>query len=379
MEPAGLVIAIAAAAATSVAPLAFILAARSFRVRQTALVGLAGQLDGEHVPGGLFRPDAVLLRRPEGTLRIRKPEATSAESAWPLVLELQLQETLPYLSIRPGWQYYGIVGALKGQDVQVGHPKLDRDFRIEGHDAEALRFLIRGDVVGRTLDLTRGASWGDLKIEVVPLGDRAGSVLLVYRGAWIEQIDRIRGQVDGTCALGQAMVERWLTPWTGPAERWKLDLAQRQGSPLKAMTGTVDGFDLWVHQAVDEGRRTTRIHIAMSTLGGLRIAHKEHAREAGWLPLAAPVGNPVLDMLLAVKAHERDPVRALLADEQLTAELLELLHGRPGSELDQQGLTTVLPGHVHPDLEGPIEQTLALARDLRRQLSKLTGGTATSG
>jgi hypothetical protein len=374
LDPASLLIAITAAVAATMGPLALHLAIRRMRLRQVALLGLAGELDGKHIPGGVFGPGAVQLHRPEGTILVRKPEATSPDAAWPLALELQLHTPLPQLCIRPGWQYYGVVGALKGQDIQVGHPALDQDFRIEGRDAEAVPLAIGGEVVPHILALARVKSLGDLKIEVEPLGEREGCLLRVCRGVWPERIDRVRDHVDATCALGQALVDRWLAPWADPAARWGLQLEQQRISPLHNMVGTVDGLALRVHQAVDQGRKVTRIRIAMSTLGGLRMAHKEHARDAGWLPLAVPIGNPVLDMLLAVKAYQLDRVRALLADEELTADLLEVLHGRPGSELNQQGLTLELPGHLQPDLQGPIEQALALARQLRARLAAIDAG-----
>lgn len=374
MDPASLLIALTAIVATTMGPLAAHVAIRRLRLRQIELADLAGRLNGKLVPSGVFGPGAVRLHRPEGTVLLRRNEASSAEADWPLVLELELHTALPQLTIRPGWQYYGVVGAFKGQDIQVGHPKLDGDFRIQGPDAEAVKIVLRGEVVPRILDLTRGKSWGGLKIEVEPRGEQEGSTLRVYRGAWVEQIDRIRGQVDATCALGQALVDRWLAPWSGPAERWGLHLEQQRISPLHNMVGTVDGFPLRVHQAVNEGRKTTRIRVTMPTLGGLRMAHKEHARAVGWIPLAAPVGNPVLDMLVAVKAYELDRVRALLNDEELTTDLLEVLHGHPGSELNQQGLTLELPGHLQAELEGPIEQALALAAKLRTRLAAMDEG-----
>jgi hypothetical protein len=374
VDPASLLIAIAAMATVTIAPMATHMVIRGLRLRRVALLGLAEQLGGEHLPGGVSGPGAVRLHRPEGTVLLRRSEPTGPDAAWPLVIELRLHTPLPDLTVRPGGQYYGVVGLLEGQDIQLGHPVLDRDFRIQGPEVDAVRFMIRGDVVPCIFALTRAGSWGALKIEVAPLEEREGSTLRVYRSAWVEQVDSIRGQVDAACALAQAMMDRWIAPWTGPAERWELQLEQQRSGPLHSLAGTVDGLPLRVQQLVDRGRKTTRIRISMSTLGGLRMAHRDHAREVGWLPLAAPVGNPVLDMLVAVKSYEPELVRALLADEDLTTELLEVLHGHPGSELNQQGLSLVLPGHLHADLEGPIEQALALARSLRRRLAAIGGG-----
>ncbi len=100
---------------------------------------------------------------------------------------------------------------------------------------------------------------------------------------------------------------------------------------------------------------------------GLTVAHIDHAKRAGWFGLRRELGNPVLDMLVAAKAHDWSRACALLVDEDLTTGLLEVVHAHPGSELADETIRLVLPGYAYEELERTVEKVLALARLLREK------------
>jgi hypothetical protein len=335
------------------------------RGRRGELVDLAEKLGGRYLDAPLGDPGSVRLERPVGSL-ILKPDLDGDPTSG-VLLELRLPWLLPALSIAPGQQQSGLVSKLRGQDIQVGHPGLDGDFRIRAPDEEAARLMLRGEAIQAVRALATDERWGSLRVELEPDDDADGSRLRVTRGRWLDAPEAVKALVDTTCELGRALVEQWQAPWLASAARWGLRLSHK--GLRYSMQGTADGLPLRVRHRERDGRAVTVIQLTLPTLPGLHVAHRDHARRAGWLPLAEPVGNAVLDMTLAVKAKDPAQARALLADEALTADLIELVHGFPGSELHQQGLELLLPGHVHVDLEELIEGALALARELRARLA----------
>lgn len=342
--------------------------------RDEALEELARVQGGWYTRPGLARGGSCTLPRPGGMLQIRRIGVAPGETAWLLELQLTLPELLPAFELRPGTQQFGVAKLMTGQDLQLGHPALDTSFRIRGAEPALVERLVKGEVAKTLLALEGMQGWGSLSVELEPMAKQGTSALRVQRSEWPLHPLALERLVDEACKLGQALAARWVEPWNQIRERWSLAPKRIKGSPLRSAQGRAEGFPLWVTELLDEGRPATHLVVEIHTLGGLRMAHKDTAEAQGWRPLCAPLGNPVIDMTLAVKAVDPDRARALLADEALTGDLLEVLHGLPGSQLKQEELIVVLPGHWRADLGARVEQALALAQAVRDRLDLLQRG-----
>jgi hypothetical protein len=309
-----------------------------------ALEAFAKAQGGVYEPGGISQRAAAVVQRPVGKVRLQRASPAQAEAGLSLQIEITLSELLPGFSLRPKLVQLGMEALLAESGTWSESGALNSAYRILKSDPETTEALLTGEP------------------------SRGTSLLRVVRGDWPEHPEALTKLVDTSCALGQALVDRWLAPWLAASLHWKLKFVRIPGSYSRSLEGQVEGFRISVHELHAVGRPITEIVILQDSIHGLRIAHKDHARLQGWLPLAAPVGNPVVDMMLAAKASDRGLLERLLADEELTAALLEVLHGHPGSELSASGLKLQLRGHLARDLLEPVEQALTLARALRARM-----------
>jgi len=83
------------------------------------------------------------------------------------------------------------------------------------------------------------------------------------------------------------------------------------------------------------------------------------------------MGNPVLDMLVAVRCSDPERCSRVLADDELTGLLLTVVHGRPGSRLIERGVELREPGYPADGLDQALDDAIALARALRDRLAEL--------
>jgi len=118
--------------------------------------------------------------------------------------------------------------------------------------------------------------------------------------------------------------------WRAAGERYGLAAEARHGKLLPALSG--EGVRV-VQREDDLGRfLEVRARWNNPSLGALEIARK------GILDVEVEADNPVLAMLVSVMSDKPDEVRRLLAREDVTEAVLEVVHGFPGSR--------VLPGWV---------------------------------
>ncbi len=372
MEPITIAIFVAAAVSSTL-----VIGASSFNAyklagtgtrQDKALEAFAKAQGGVYEPGGISQRAAAVVQRPVGKVRLQRASPAQAEAGLSLQIEITLSELLPGFSLRPKLVQLGMEALLAESGTWSESGALNSAYRILKSDPETTEALLKGEVTRCLAHLHELPQWGSLRVSLEPQPSRGTSLLRVVRGDWPEHPEALTKLVDTSCALGQALVDRWLAPWLAASLHWKLKFVRIPGSYSRSLEGQVEGFRISVHELHAVGRPITEIVILQDSIHGLRIAHKDHARLQGWLPLAAPVGNPVVDMMLAAKASDRGLLERLLADEELTAALLEVLHGHPGSELSASGLKLQLRGHLARDLLEPVEQALTLARALRARM-----------
>ena len=131
------------------------------------------------------------------------------------------------------------------------------------------------------------------------------------------------------------------SPWRDVAKRRRLEL-DRNGR----IAGELNGFRVLVRANDDE----TNVRVRFETAA--RAVHKD-------LPLASEhTGNPVLDGLVKV-AGPLDP-----HDPQVVEALLAVIHGHPGSRVDEDGVLLEAQGPVE-DVEPLLDAAVRLAEVLR--------------
>ncbi len=378
MDP-GLFVAILAAVTVTAASLGIAQLATKGREQDDAhrdelLRQLALSHGGRWQDGGWGETSSALFARGEDSLALRRATVAESESGRGLVLELTLPTQLPHLAIYPGGQQYGIAKLLTGQDIQIGHAEIDARFRIRGDDEAAVCAMLRGESVRILLALEREVAWAGVKLSLEPGPEPGTSKLQVVRTEFPTGPGMLELHVDRCCELGEALTAGWMKPWTDAAGRWRLQMQRGAAASWRALEGEVAGVPIRVREGSERGVATTWIELRFTTISGLRAAAKEQAQRAGWHAICAPVGNPVLDMLVSAKARDRAQLKRLLSGDDLTGLVLEVLHGNPGSELNQQGLTVCMAGHGLQDLVGPIQQALELTRALQARLRQLNEG-----
>jgi hypothetical protein len=267
-------------------------------------------------------------------------------------LRLDLPAHLPRLQLRP---CRNLTGGNSFED-RFAHGRSDDDSR----------FLLSDAVRERLLRLSKSHdTWQGLvsvELEGTPSGARL-TILKEGHAMSPADVDRLREEIVG---IAEGMLESWDAPWLALGERWPLGPIRRDGSGLRSLEGMVDGVQLQVTEIVAGGQVLTRFELSLPRTEGLRVVHLEQARGEGWEQQRQPTGNPVLDMLVAVRADGGEQARILLRDETLTDTLLPVVHGRRG-ELHEDGITLRIDGSPR-DLRGPAGELVALGRALRERL-----------
>jgi hypothetical protein len=236
--------------------------------------------------------------------------------------------------------------ALGGQDVQVGDLALDRAFRFRGADPAAVGATCRDPAVRHAL-LLAGELGASFEL-------RDGQIVFSRRGLAGEDVDR---PLEAGLQLAAALADAVEAPWLGLAAARGLPVFRQEG--LLCLEGSSEGRAVRVEARVAGGRLGTRIRVGAAGTwpAGLRV---EKGSGAG-------TGDPVLDGALSLWAADREAAVAVLraADAlrgvDLRGGLLEVLHGHPGSSVDEKGVELVLEGQPGAGLGDAFELAWRLA------------------
>ena len=140
--------------------------------------------------------------------------------------------------------------------------------------------------------------------------------------------------------------------WRDHAESWGLEV---DGS---ALVGSVEGHPV---RCTYDGADTV-VHVRCDPPHELQAVHKDRA---GSIRQPLDLDNPVADSLIAVGGEpEAIP---LFDDEAFLGAVLEVVHGKPGSTIDGEGVTIRAGGLWKVELPRLIEAGVRLAKQLTRE------------
>lgn len=333
--------------------------------RDDELYGLAEAEGGTFVPRGWLRPGLVELERTGGTVRVgHLPEVTGAIS-FLLSLQVGIDQAVPSFTLWPRWTANKLEQFPGTGSISLEDPEFDHAFQTVGSQTEAVRQVLGARARKLCMGEAAAGGWAALFVRVERVHGTHGAVLTVERKGWRDGVDGLRSFLSFGCELADELNSNWARPWQRVVDRWQLSPTGPDDSTLRACTGTVRGTPMLVREGADRRGRFTEIVARAPMPQGLVVAHAATAKAAGWHSLCRKLGNPVLDMLVAAKAHDWSGATALLTDEELTARLLEVVHAHPGSELRDGEIRLVLPGYAFEELEPAVEKVLALAEALR--------------
>ncbi len=338
---------------------------------QGELAGLAEKLGGRVRRGGLGSMPGLDLRSETGRLEVRFVNTDGDESRPATTVVVSTPRKLPSLALatqgeRPRW-----LERLGGRDIEVGDRRFDDSFLVRAEEEGIARTVLVPKTRAALLRLLWRADGGAIEVSVDDDGKGTGSVLRIQFDRWILGPEQLEGVIEEARAAASALLCGWDGPWTDAAERWGLGELRTDGRGLRSLVGVVGGLSVEAREIRDDGETSTVVTVDAPVPQALRVVHRDVAKRQGWEALRDPLGNPVLDMLVAVRCSDPDEARALFADEELTARLLEVVHAHPGSQLNEQGVWLLVRGQP---LEGPGESlglALALARALRDGVARL--------
>ena len=240
-----------------------------------------------------------------------------------------------------------ILKAFGANDIEVGDSDLDGRLRFQGSEPASIAALCRDPGVREAL----------LRADDLPgaFSLKDGGLRFEQRGLAGADVDL---KVDAGLQLAAALTDAAERPWLTLAARRGLQ-AERRGGALD-LSGRSEGRDVRVWQVRDEaGLRThLRVGAAGTWPRGLLLS-----KGGGGLT----VGDAVLDGALNLQAADPAALRALLgtADQlrgvDLRASLLEVLHGNPGSAVDERGVDLVYTGTPGVRLSEVFDQAWQLA------------------
>ena len=300
-------------------------------------------------PDGRFIFDPVPFERPEGEIRVSWETGRGDPHLEHMLLRLDMPIRLPSLKLRPHRSLLG------------GGVAFEDRFVVRSGDAFADGLL--GDDVRRqlvALSLRQDTWQGLVSLDLRP--SSFGSWINLRKEGHVQQRAEVEHLVDKLCAIGRSMLEHWEQPWTTLRERWPLGGLSRGTDGQRTLEGELDGMKLLVQENFDVHPSHTLLQIAVPALEGIEMVHVDHATGRAWNKARIKTGNPVLDMLVAVRGQAGHPAVALLGDPDITDLLLPIIHGRRGV-VAHQGLQLRLPGSPR-DLVGPLDELLDLARAL---------------
>lgn len=340
------------------------------RVQGVLLRSAAERLGGRLEQVGLNRELVLPMDRNGITeIRVRFVQVASGGVQDRMKLTIRVQRVLPQLSLRPQGAIAEVGVALGAQDIASGDPDLDRRFVIASPEPEVARELLRSPVVRAVFRMTRGQPGTQLWLDLLPDSLAGSSELVVMCSGWSTEHHELRELVAVAKELGRALVQAWDRPWLEAAHARGLAVGKLGQRGAAALVGVLDGIPLEARARRGPAGWRTEVTAWVDGLAGLRVLHRDTAREEGWDDDRIEAGNPVLDMLVAARADDPDALRCLLADELLTEELLPVVHGRPGSVLQHDSVRLLEQGRLTTTLGEAIDDALALAKAVQAALS----------
>jgi hypothetical protein len=335
------------------------------RVRDVLLRSAADRHGGsvEPVAAGLGQELVIPLDEPFEELRVRFVHATGAAEQRQMRAKLIIRRVLPRFWIRPQGSLAEVATALGRQDILVGHPDLDRRFVIAGDEPARIEELFDLPVARAVLGLSlwHGAQvWAELSPDLLS----AHSVLEVRCTGWLDSHEQLRSLIEAVEQLGAELARSWDAPWLEAAHARGLAVGKLGKRGTSTLVGVIDGVPVEARARRGPQGWRTEVSAWVDVLPGLRIVHRDTAREEGWDGDRVPLGNPVLDMLVAARVQEPQALRDMLADEALVEALLAVVHGRPGSALQHDSVRLVAPDRLTAELPEALDDVLELARML---------------
>ncbi len=239
-------------------------------------------------------------------------------------------------------------------DIQVGDRTIDSRCEIHARDPGLARAVL-GDA--------------EVRAALRPLLESGATIWLSgeeLRSAHPGRItDPLDLRVTQTLALAAALEEAPERPFAGLAERRDWDATVLGGNLL--VEGVEDGFAVSVRYHQDKGPMHTAVRVVVPGLDE-RLALHVTVPEFGGAQPSLALGDPIVDRLLYVHGNDADAVAALLRDDDLRAELLEVVHGHPGSAVRHGAVLLAVPGYDLSGVDHRLDLALALARSLRNGL-----------
>lgn len=336
--------------------------------RDGALRRLAGSQGGRFHEGKGVLAGYASVRRPVGPTLIGHLPTRAGALNDELTVRVDLPRTLPDLRLTPRYGRTRRERSLDGPRVETGDRAFDEAFHTRGHEREAVLQALGPEVRLLCLAQVEAGGRADLVIRVHQRSATDGTSITAARTGWYQRQQDLRAYLDFGCELAETIVRSWDAPWQRVADGWKLDF-HAHATGFRKLEGSLFGRPVLIRESTDRRGRITVIRSQAPMPRGLVVAHPEQAERAGWLDQRRKLGNPVLDMAVAAKAHDWEAACSLLADEELTACLLEVVHAYPGSELRHGAVHLVLRGWACQDLEGPLHKVVALAEALRRGMA----------
>ncbi len=336
------------------------------------LRGLARKLGGRVRSGRSQAMPWMEVPGEPGLLQVKYLGERFQENSQPdTTISVELARHLPALVLSPEGARLRWLERSAGEDLELGEPDFDDAFLVRAEQSEVAHTLLIPEARVALLSILERAASD--RVEVSVWRGLEGSSLRVKLGGWIRDAARLEGLVLDVRSAAAALLAGADRPWLAVAERWGLGPLRADGG-CRALEGKVEGFAVRLRELNEKGAPRLVVHVSGTSLDDARIVHRDIARREGWDDVRDPLGNPVLDMLVAARVGDIERLRPLFQDQELTASLLEVVHARPGSELTHRGVRLV---DSEPTVQGPAEafaSALDLARALRDGLARLERG-----
>ncbi len=299
-------------------------------------------------------------------------DSTSGNVVSPTTMvSLELPRLLPALRASSPTKTIADMGWIRGTPVETGDTVFHFALCVRGPDQAGIRALLTDAVRKRMrsfgASVAGGARWA-LGFSLEPEPDEGVTVLRVRIPGRVRTVVDLDSCLEGMEALADGMIEAWDRPWFEAGARFGLQPTTPLQAGRRAVQGEVDGFSVHVWERAEDGPVIVEVAVDLALPVPLDVVHKELAQGE-----TQATGNPVLDMLVAVRSDQPDRVRALLADEDLTEALLQVVHARKGSTLTERRLTLCESGASREGPVAAILDALALARALRAGVARLEG------
>lgn len=294
---------------------------------------LTGEIDG-------FDLKIEIWDEPQGKTSRRVTRMTARiPGLLPADLRLQVEGV--------GWK---LLGGLGLKDLQVGDERIDDALRITSSDPAAALAALRNPEVGTAF---RSVLGDDLRVTL------EGRELKILQ---VGVADREIGQrYDRLLVLARAVDGALVAPWRR--------MAAAHGLSLKADDRRVRVDGEWAGMALTASagrwsggasRTSVRVRVPAELPRDLWIVRRDEAAPEGCLDLP----DPVIGHLLCVRCPRPELVPALLDDDELRTLLLEVVHGHPGSVIQNDTVTLEIDGFATNGIEHEVDLAARLARAL---------------